>query len=488
MRYPFVRRGAQPGAKPLRGRFTLLQQWVAATILAIIPLFLAVSYAALSMQRQNAHQQALLQRVDLVSAGSSAVSEHVKEMVRLSRQYALLGEPGFLNLYLQKAEALRASVDSLRPILESPDSRRAMDAMLKTAQEVGGKLRRGHDLEQSALSASLQLIVSLSEELAAQAETYRHRLLADGEREFNRTVHQLFVLTVLALPGTLALLMIGIYMVSRPLWRLSEAIQSLAEQDWESPIEIDGPSDLAALGKNLEWMRKQIVASDRQTKAFIQHVTHELKTPIAAIIEAGSLLHAGIPGPLTPRQRSILKVLATNARNLEHLIEQLLNYNAVSHGVVAQWAEVDIHSLCESTRNRLEGSRPDKKANWIFRGHPRMVRSDPVLLEMILRNLVGNAFQFIPCGGRISVQWNGDDRQWRLSVADNGPGIEPQDMENIYKPFFSGAAGKRGAGPKTGMGLSIVQECVHLLNGRMTACSAPGEGAEFTIDFPWSAR
>lgn len=474
--------------KPLRSRFSLLQQWLAATLLAILPLFLAVSYAALSMQRQNTHQHELLKRVDLVNAGSAAVAEQAKAMVRLSRQYALLRESGFLNLYAQKSAAMTASIDSLRPILENRESQRAMDVMLETARTIGGKLRSDHDLDQMTLSASLQLLVSLSEELAAQAATYRHRFLADGEREFNRTVHQLFVLTVLALPGTLALMIIGIYLVSRPLWRLSEAIQSLAEQDWERPIEIDGPSDLAALGKNLEWMRQQIIASDRQTKAFIQHVTHELKTPIAAVVEAGSLLHEGIPGPLTPRQRSILKVLTTNARNLEHLIEQLLNYNAVSHGVVARWEEVDIHSLCESTRNRLEASRPDKKANWIFRGHPRMVRSDPALLEMILRNLIGNAFQFIPCGGRIAVQWNADDHQWRLSVADNGPGIEPEDMRNIYKPFFSGEAGKRGTGPKTGMGLSIVQECVHLLNGTIAACSAPGEGAEFTINFPLAMR
>src|SRR5690606_18241305 len=80
----------------LFGRFSLLQQWVAATILSVLPLLLAVTYAGLSLQQQNSNQRALLERVDRVGAEGGAVADHIKEMVRLSRQYALLQEPSFL--------------------------------------------------------------------------------------------------------------------------------------------------------------------------------------------------------------------------------------------------------------------------------------------------------------------------------------------------------------------------------------------------------
>ncbi len=477
----------RPRTKVLIGRFSLLQQWVAATILSVLPLLLAVTYAGLSLQQQNSSQRALLERVDRVGAEGGTVAEHIKEMVRLSRQYALLQEASFLDLYRQKADAMAASVNSLRSMLDSRESQVTLEALQDTAAEIEGVLFEEGGASQD-LAASLQLLVSLGEGIAKQVEAYRRRALMEGEQAFNRIVRQLSVLTALALPGTLGLMIIGNYMVSRPLWRLSQAIQRLAEQDWEVPIEIEGPADLAGLGRNLEWMRKQILSSERQTMAFIQHVTHELKTPIAAIIEAGSLLDEEVPGPLTSRQRSILTVLRTNARNLEHLIEQLLNYNAVSHGLLTRLEEVDIQALCEVTRARLEASNPNKKPRWDISGPSPVVRSDPRLLEMILRNLVSNAFQFIPNGGDIAIQWKLGEDEWRLTVADNGPGIAPDEVAHIYTPFFSGANDPRERGAQTGMGLSIVLECVHLLNGWIETRSTPGRGAEFILHFPMSLR
>ncbi len=231
-------------------------------------------------------------------------------------------------------------------------------------------------------------------------------------------------------------------------------------------------------------MRQRVLAARGRTTAYVQHVTHELKTPIAAVIEAGNLLDEEVPGPLTATQHSIVDVLISNARTLEHLIQQLLNYNAVSYGIATQWENIDIYALCQTIRARLDAAEPEKQARWAFEGYPREVRSDSRLIEMILKNLIDNAFQYIPQQGRIVVQWGQSDQDWRLSVSDNGTGISQSDLASIYKPFFSGKSSRARKTPRTGVGLSIVSECVNLLKGTIEVTSALGEGTTFSLAFP----
>lgn len=466
------------------GRFSLLQQWAAATVLAIIPLLIAVSYAAYALQQQTRSQRQLVARMDTVASSNSAVGENVKEMVRLSWQYSLLGDERFIDLYKQKLESMAGNLDTLRSSLPGLDGQGSLDALLIAATDTGALFTANPAITRDELSPHISSLLNLNEQLTREVNRHRRSELMTGEQEFNRIVDQLFFLTILALPGTFLLMIVGTFMVSRPLWRLSQAIQQLGRQEWETPVTIQGPSDLAALGNSLEWMRQQVWSSERQKTAFIQHVTHELKTPLAAIIEAGNLLDEEVPGPLNPGQRSVLGILRANARNLEQLIQQLLNYNAVSHGMVAQWQNIDLSGLCQSIRIGLEATSPGKKIQWRFAGSPADICSDPRLLDMILRNIIGNAFQFTEGGGSISVAWHQDADKWQLSVTDSGPGIDPDEMENIYTPFFKGRTGRQSKVPKNGIGLSIVFECVSLLKGTISASSIPGEGATFTLSFP----
>lgn len=466
------------------GRFSLLQQWAAATVLAIIPLLIAVSYAAYSLQQQTRSQRLLVARMDMVANSSNAAAEAVKDMVRLSRQYSLLRDASFLDLYQQKLVSMEERLNSLRPSLPAANGQGPLDTLLVAAKDIAALITANPNITGEELSPRLSSLVSQSEQLIREVNRHRRDALNAGEKEFSRIVDQLFFLTILALPGTLLLMIIGTFMVSRPLWRLSQAIHRLGQQQWETPVAVKGPSDLVALGNSLEWMRQQVWASDRQKTAFIQHVTHELKTPLAAIIEAGNLLDEEVTGALNPGQRSVLAILRTNARNLEHLIQQLLNYNAVSHGMVAQWQHIDLPALCQSIRLALEAASPGKKIRWHFEGSPESICSDPRLLDMILRNLIGNAFQFTESGGTVRVAWQQNEELWLLSVTDSGPGIDPDEIENIYTPFFKGRTGRLSKGPKNGIGLSIVFECVSLLKGTIKADSTPGAGTTFSLSFP----
>jgi two-component system sensor histidine kinase GlrK len=470
--------------KALLGRVSLVEQWAIATVLSVVPLVLAVGYLAYSLQAQNLRHQHLQEQMEQVTRNGKATADRARQLVRVARQYSLLADASFLERYRQTLDALRGNIAKLRPLLNEDTTQDLMDALLVTARDIGTALEAPADVRSAVLGPSLDRLVSQSERLRARAEIYRRRTLTTAETEFRDMVSSLFVVTLLVLPSTVLLMLIGTFTVSRPLWKLSQAIQALAGQNWGTPIDIGGPADLAALGRNLEWMRQRVVASRGKTTAYVQHVTHELKTPIAAVIEAGNLLDEELPGPLTATQHSIVDVLISNARTLEHLIQQLLNYNAVSYGIVTQWENIDIYALCQTIRARLDAADPDKQPRWAFEGYPRQIRSDSRLIEMILKNLLDNAFQFIPQHGRIVVQWGQSDQDWHLSVSDNGAGISQSDLASIYKPFFSGKSGRARKTPRTGVGLSIVSECVNLLKGTIEVTSAVGEGTTFSLAFP----
>jgi two-component system sensor histidine kinase GlrK len=470
--------------KPLLGRLSLVEQWAIATVLSVVPLVIAVGYLGYSLQEQNEQHLRLSQQLELVTRSSKATADRARQLVRVARQYSLLTDASFLERYRLTLDALRDDVGTLRPLLNDTAAQDEMDALISTARDIGVALEAPADERTAVLGRSLDLLVSHSDRLRAKAEIYRRSALDTAATEFRSMVNSLFIVTLLALPSTALLMLIGTLTVSRPLWRLSQTIQALAGQNWATPIEIKGPSDLATLGKNLEWMRQRVVAARGKTTAYVQHVTHELKTPIAAVIEAGNLLGEEVPGPLTATQHAIVDVLISNARTLEHLIQQLLNYNAVSYGIATQWVNIDIYALCQTIRTRLDAAEPDKQPRWAFEGYPREVRSDSRLIEMILKNLLDNAFQFIPPHGRIVVQWGRSDQEWHLSVSDNGAGISQSDLASIYKPFFSGTGGRARKTPRTGVGLSIVSECVNLLKGTIEVTSALGEGTTFSLAFP----
>lgn len=466
------------------GRFTLIQQWMAATVLALIPLLVAVSYATYAFQQQSKKQRQIIQNNEVYSHRSNAVSATTTELVRLVRQYQLLNNPSFLELSSQKKETLKGHIDALKSSLPGAEHKALLNSFDDVLNQAFSILGGTPPMNEKLLAEQLQSLVVLSEHLIVEVNRYQQDALQNGEAEFNLILDRLFLFSMLTLLGTILLMIGGTYTVSRPIWRLSEAIQTLGAQDWDHPIKIHGPSDLVALGDNLDWMRQQMQRTEQQKTAFIQHVTHELKTPLAAIIEAGNLLNEEVSGPLVKGQQEILKILRTNSRTLLGLIEQLLNYNAVSYGITTQLDPVAMMPLCESIRLGLESASPNKSIKWEFKGHPDKVISDGRLIEMILKNLIGNAVQFSPNGGRIGVYWEINDGQWQLSVVDEGPGIAEEEIERIFEPFFKGRSGQEDRVPKNGIGLAIVNVCVKLLEGEIAVHSVLSKGTTFKIFFP----
>lgn len=220
----------------------------------------------------------------------------------------------------------------------------------------------------------------------------------------------------------------------------------------------------------------------------LRHLSHELKTPLAALREGVSLLRDEIVGPLTAEQREVTGILEHNTAVLQCQIEELLNYHAtVLDAVVVQRRRVDLRALLEgvvaSHRLQLQG----QKLSVTIDCHCGQACLDPDKMRVALSNLLSNAIVYSPVGGEIRLAvapFEGD--KLFIDCIDAGPGVAPADIERIFDPFVQGgrrpAAGQHGSG----VGLSIVREVAAAQGGRVYLLPTP-QGAHFRMELPYEA-
>ncbi len=464
-------------------RLTLTQQWISATLLAILPLVAAVVFAGGLLVEQAQSQRAMVAKVEWLSNVDVTVRSQMADIKRSARQYLLLKNEKFLELFQQNADKLQ----ELQNQLERSGLKRVDAApLLALVRGIASDLRNAPEedsAESLAVLEALQATNDIVHTLSLKVDEEIQAIVDREDEKLADAIRRLGFIGILAVPGTILLVVLSSVAVARPMWRLANAIRRLGHEGWDDPIDIAGPADLESLGDNLEWMRQRLVASEKQKRAFLRHITHELKTPLAAIMEAGALLRDEVPGPVNPDQRHVLNILKNNADSLQILIQQLLNYNAVAHGLLNTQAEVDLKLLCEKIKDKLVSNRPSSRCEWRFWGRPEKVVSDPQALDMILSNLMSNAHDFAPEAGKVSVTWGEEGASWWLTVSDNGPGLSDEEKENVFKPFYQGKARRRGSLKGTGLGLSIVQECVAHLGGAVEVVSEQ-DGSEFRLSFP----
>lgn len=461
----------------------LLRQWLVATLLAMLPLVMAVGYAVWELERQSRRQSEEVLRQSQLGQLAVTLRQHTEGIERASRQYRLLQEPRFVDLLEVK---LNQSLDALARLenLLPPEQRHhtrtdrvALEAQFNAIGEGAQQLTR-------PLDDTYQRTRELSEALqAAIRETVAESI--DANRRGATALRWRVTLTgALALPLTLLLLALGWRRIKRSFGSLSEAIQQLGRGEWRRPIAVAGPADLVRLGERLEWMRGELASAEAQKQQLTRHITHELKSPLAAIVDANDLLRDEVPGPLADEQRRVLSIQAQQAEQLQNLIMQLLDFNAASHTHKSPQGDVDLAALCRTLYQRYRRIDPAQSPSCDWQGELDSIHGYPAELEMILANLLSNAMVYCDERHHIAVRWGRRDDSWWLSVKDDGPGIPPEDQGRLFRAFEQGSAPRRGALKGSGLGLAIVRECCERIGGKLHLRSDTDQGCVFTLIFP----
>jgi signal transduction histidine kinase len=223
---------------------------------------------------------------------------------------------------------------------------------------------------------------------------------------------------------------------------------------------------------------------------FLSNISHDLRTPLTAIITHAEILRDGILGEVGPKQRDSISVIITGGRQLLDMIAEILTHARHSSGPLTLVESVfSIEEVVEQV-TALNESLVAKKGLSLERktiGEIPMVRGDRDKVIHVLTNLLGNAFEFTPGGGKVWVTVSVDaayDDMVLVEVGDNGRGIAPDHHELIFREFAQVDSSASRAHHGTGLGLTIARRFVELNGGRIWVESDLGEGSRFFFTLP----
>jgi len=223
-----------------------------------------------------------------------------------------------------------------------------------------------------------------------------------------------------------------------------------------------------------------IEASERLRRALLQSVSHELKTPLAAV-QTGVEAMAGADDT-DPKRLAATEEVRLALRRLNRVIDNLLSMSRIESGVVqAKLDWCDVSELIDAARELTADNLIDHTLAIQCDENLPMVRVDQALLEQCLCNLLLNAAAWSPPASTITIMARLSARDLVLTVFDQGTGIRPEDLPKIFNPFFRTKQAKTGG---TGLGLAIVDGFVRAQGGKVTAANREPDGSQFTITIP----
>lgn len=461
---------------------------LAAFALVLLPLALALALAVVQLNAFTAESAESSARALAHGEQARAAREALVGVERALRQAQVLGGPAL-------REAYRGQRDRLLSALAELSSYVPLDTGLLDEAR-GAEQRIAAALDDGRPQAALGELDALQDRALALIDAAARRRTADqaqlAERR-ERVTRSLLLLAGTALPLAIGLALLFAWALGRPVRRLGEAMRRLGAGDLDTPVVVRGPADIARLGDRLEWLRARLATLEQTRSRFLRSMSHDLKTPIAAIAEGAASLDEQLYGPLTPSQRSVVAVIRHNTERLLARIEALLRGDrplpptepgaqpqpaAVARVDLSQVVRAVLHDHELALRHRRLRLREAIAA-------PAWVAGDADGLRVVVDNLVSNAIKFSPPGGAIDVHVDALDEDVTVTVSDEGPGVAPGEEERIFDPAVRGSAAQASGAPGSGHGLAIARDIAQAHGGRLSVQDAGRRaGAQFALRLP----
>lgn len=237
----------------------------------------------------------------------------------------------------------------------------------------------------------------------------------------------------------------------------------------------------ASLAEQNEQLRELDAMKDR----FVSSVSHDMRTPITAMVGYLEILRDGEVGELGTEQAHVVEIISRNCDRLNSLIGDILVSARFDSGrVKLHKAAVDLAELASNQVESMQAVAEDKgvEVRLVARSRPLTIRGDELRLGQLFDNLLSNAVKFTDAGGSVTVELGRRDGVAWFEVIDTGVGIPLDEVPKIFDRFYRSSTADNIAG--TGLGLWIARSIAEAHGGSITASSELGEGSIFRVELP----
>jgi len=229
----------------------------------------------------------------------------------------------------------------------------------------------------------------------------------------------------------------------------------------------------------------EIQQRDLRREQFVAMLAHELRNPLGAITSAIGVLER-VGGDPADRARGVIR---RQLGNLTHLVDDLLDVARITTGKISLTrSHVNLAESVERCLKTLEGTERTSRHAISMECEATWIEADPVRIDQILVNLIGNALKYTPEGGRIDIRVQPASDESVFEIVDTGVGMSKEALARAFDLFFQGNRTPDGGEGGLGIGLSLARHLVELHGGSVEAASeGEGRGSRFTVRFPRSA-
>jgi len=225
---------------------------------------------------------------------------------------------------------------------------------------------------------------------------------------------------------------------------------------------------------------------DEMKSAFVNMVAHEIRGPLSTVLSQVKILTDGLAGDLGAKQADILGKVSRKVEGLVELTNELLDLSRIEAGLIVQdKQQVQLMDILDSLVEFMQARAKEKNISLALKkADLPLINADGRSMEEVFSNLITNAINYTPEGGKITLEGKVTGDFLHIAVTDTGYGIPPDELPRIFDRFYRVKSDKTRNIVGTGLGLPIVKSIVQAHNGTIKAESKEGVGSTFSVRLP----